>query len=199
VLLVHGGPWSRDTWSYNAQAQWLSNRGYHVLQVNFRGSTGYGKSFLRKGDGQWGVGTMQHDLTDSVQWAINQGIADPEKICIYGGSYGGYACLAGLTFTPQLYACGVDIVGPSNVKTLLDSIPLYWGILRNGMLLKIGNVDDDVEFNRRISPLFHIDQISAPLLIGHGANDPRVKQSEADQIAFVMEDKGLAVECIISR
>ena len=115
------------SWGFRAQAQWFANRGYATLQVNYRGSTGYGKSFLHKGDKQWGVGDMQHDLTDSVQWAIDQGIADKDKICIYGGSYGGYACLAGLTFTPDLYACGVDIVGPSNIKTLLDSIPPYWG------------------------------------------------------------------------
>ena len=140
---------------------------------------------------------MQHDLTDAVQWAIDQGIADPDKVCIYGGSYGGYACLAGLTFTPDTYACGVDIVGPSNVKTLLDSIPDYWIPLRNGMLLKIGDVDSDEEFNRKISPLFHVKNIKAPLLIGHGKNDPRVKQAEADQIAFSMKEKDIAVEYVL--
>lgn len=197
ALLVHGGPWARDFWGFSPQAQWFANRGYSCLQVNFRGSTGYGKSFLHKGDKQWGVGDMQHDLTDSVMWAIDQGIADPEKICIYGGSYGGYACLAGLTFTPDLYACGVDIVGPSNVKTLLDSIPDYWAPLRNGMLLKIGDVDSDEEFNKRISPLFHVDNIKSPLLIGQGANDPRVKQAEADQIAFSMKEKGIPVEYVL--
>jgi dipeptidyl aminopeptidase/acylaminoacyl peptidase len=197
ILLVHGGPWARDFWGYSPQAQWFANRGYSVLQVNFRGSTGYGKSFLHKGDKQWGVGDMQHDLTDSVQWAIEQGIADQDRICIYGGSYGGYACLAGLAFTPDLYACGVDIVGPSNVKTLLDSIPAYWGPLRNGMLLKIGDVDSDEEFNEKISPLFHIDNIKAPLMIGQGANDPRVKQTEADQIAFSMHEKGIPVEYVL--
>jgi dipeptidyl aminopeptidase/acylaminoacyl peptidase len=194
ILLVHGGPWARDSWGFNAQAQWFANRGYSTLQVNYRGSTGYGKTFLHKGDKQWGVGDMQHDLTDSVQWAIDQGIADPNKICIYGGSYGGYACLAGLAFTPDLYACGVDIVGPSNIKTLLDSIPPYWGPLRNAMLLKIGDVDQDEEFNKKISPLYHVGNIKAPLLIGQGANDPRVKQAEADQIAFSMQDKGIPVE-----
>jgi dipeptidyl aminopeptidase/acylaminoacyl peptidase len=197
ILLVHGGPWARDGWGFNAQAQWFANRGYATLQVNYRGSTGYGKTFLHKGDKQWGVGDMQHDLTDSVHWAIEQGIADKDKICIYGGSYGGYACLAGLTFTPDLYACGVDIVGPSNIKTLLDSIPPYWGPLRNGMLLKIGDVDKDEEFNTKISPLFHVDNIKAPLLIGQGANDPRVKQAEADQIAFSMQKKGIPVEYIL--
>ena len=197
VLLVHGGPWARDFWGFSSAAQWFANRGYACLQVNFRGSTGYGKSFLHKGDKEWGVGAMQHDLTDSVRWAVDQGIADPKNVCIYGGSYGGYATLAGLTFTPELYKCGVDIVGPSNIKTLLDSIPPYWGPLRNDMLKKIGDVDEDAAFNEKISPLYHVDDIVAPLLIGQGANDPRVKQAEADQIAFSMADKGIPVEYVL--
>ena len=197
VLVVHGGPWARDFWGYNAAAQWLANRGYAVLQVNYRGSSGYSKSFLHKGDKQWGVGDMQHDLTDAVRWAVAEGIALEDKVCIYGGSYGGYATLAGLAFTPEVYACGVDIVGPSNIKTLLDSIPPYWGPLRNDMLLKIGDVDNDAEFNRAISPLFHVDKIAAPLLIGQGANDPRVKQAEADQIAFSMAAKEIPVEYVL--
>merc|ERR1712161_66531 len=197
ILLVHGGPWAKDFWGFNTQAQWFANRGYATLQMNFRGSTGYGKSFLHKGDGEWGVGTMQHDLTDSVKWAIDEGIADADNICIFGGSYGGYACLAGLTYTPDLYKCGVDIVGPSNIKTLLDSIPSYWGPLRNDMLKKIGDVDSDEEFNKKISPLYHVDKIKSPLLIGQGANDPRVKQAEADQIAFSMQEKGIPVEYVL--
>jgi len=197
VLLVHGGPWARDGWGFNAMAQWLANRGYAVLQVNYRGSSGYGKSFLHKGDKQWGVGDMQHDLSDAVAWAVKEGIALQDKVCIFGGSYGGYACLAGMTFTPELYACGVDIVGPSNIKTLLDSIPPYWGPLRNDMLLKIGDVDNDEEFNKKISPLFHVDKIRSPLLIGQGANDPRVKQAEADQIAFSMAGKMIPVEYVL--
>jgi len=197
ILLVHGGPWARDFYGFSGTTQWFANRGYATLQVNFRGSTGYGKSFLHKGDGEWGVGTMQHDLTDAVQWAIDEGIADADNICIYGGSYGGYACLAGLAFTPDLYKCGVDIVGPSNVKTLLDSIPAYWGPIRNQMLIQIGDVDTDEEFNKKISPLYHVDAIKAPLLIGQGANDPRVKQAEADQIAFSMKDKGIPVEYVL--
>lgn len=197
IMLVHGGPWARDRWGFNASAQWFANRGYATLQVNYRGSTGYGKTFLHKGDKQWGQGDMQHDLTDAVKWAIDNNIAEKDKICIYGGSYGGYACLAGLAFTPDLYACGVDIVGPSNIKTLLDSIPPYWAPLRNGMLLKIGDVDNDEEFNKKISPLFHVDKIKAPLLIGQGANDPRVKQAEADQIAFSMKEKGIPVEYVL--
>jgi len=140
---------------------------------------------------------MQHDLSDAVAWAIAEGIADADNVCIYGGSYGGYACLAGLAFTPDLYKCGVDIVGPSNIKTLLDSIPPYWGPLRNDMLRKIGDVDGDAAFNERISPLFHVENIQAPLLIGQGANDPRVKQAEADQIAFAMADKGIPVEYVL--
>lgn len=197
ILRVHGGPWLRDYWGFSAIDQWFANRGYATLSVNYRGSTGYGKTFLHKGDGQWGVGGMQHDLTDAVKWAIAEGIADAEKICIYGGSYGGYACLAGLTFTPDLYKCGVDIVGPSNVKTLLDSIPSYWGPLRKQMLLKIGNVDANRDLNMKISPLFHVDKIKAPLLIGQGANDPRVKQAEADRIAFSMNAKGIPVEYVL--
>lgn len=197
ILLVHGGPWARDMWGFIATAQWLANRGYAVLQVNYRGSTGYGKTFLHKGDKQWGVGDMQHDLSDAVAWAISEGIALKDKICIYGGSYGGYACLAGMTFTPELYCCGVDIVGPSNIKTLLDSIPPYWGPMRNDMLMKIGDVDNDVEFNKKISPLYHVDNIRAPLLIGQGANDPRVKQAEADQIAFSMKEKKIPVEYVL--
>lgn len=197
ILLVHGGPWARDYWGFTSQAQWFANRGYATLQVNYRGSTGYGKTFLHKGDKQWGVGDMQHDLTSAVEWAIKEGVADKDNVCIYGGSYGGYACLAGLTFTPDVYKCGVDIVGPSNIKTLLDSIPDYWAPLRNGMLLKIGDVDTDAAFNEKISPLFHVDNIKAPLLIGQGANDPRVKQAEADQIAFRMQEKGIPVEYVL--
>jgi dipeptidyl aminopeptidase/acylaminoacyl peptidase len=197
ILLVHGGPWARDFWGFNGTAQWLANRGYAVLQVNYRGSSGYSKSFLHKGDKQWGIGSMQHDLTDAVKWAVDQKIALEDKVCIYGGSYGGHACLAGLTFTPEVYCCGVDIVGPSNIKTLLDSIPPYWGPLRNDMLLKIGDVDNDTAFNEAISPLFHVDKIVAPLLIGQGANDPRVKQAEADQIAFSMAKKEIPVEYVL--
>ena len=197
VLLVHGGPWARDFWGFNPSVQWLANRGYAVLQVNYRGSSGYSKSFLHKGDKQWGVGDMQHDLSDAVAWAVRKGIALEDKVCIYGGSYGGYACLAGLTFTPELYKCGVDIVGPSNIKTLLDSIPPYWGPLRNDMLKKIGDVDADTVFNEQISPLFHADKIRAPLLIGQGANDPRVKQAESDQIAFKLKSKDIAVEYVL--
>lgn len=197
ILFVHGGPWARDNWGFNPSAQWFANRGYAVLQVNYRASTGYGKSFLHAGDGEWGVGKMQDDLTDAVKWAVEIGIALEDKVCIYGGSYGGYACLAGLTFTPDLYCCGVDIVGPSNVKTLLDSIPPYWLPIRNDMIRKIGDVDGDPKFNEKISPLFHCDEIKVPLLIGQGANDPRVKQAEADQIVEAMVRKKIPVEYVL--
>jgi dipeptidyl aminopeptidase/acylaminoacyl peptidase len=197
VLLVHGGPWARDEWGYDAQAQWLANRGYAVLQVNFRGSTGFGKAFLNAGNGEWGVGAMQHDLTDAVRWAVEQGLADPERVCIYGGSYGGYATLAGLTFTPELYACGVDIVGPSNIQTLFASIPPYWAPMKKQLVKRVGDVENDAELNRRISPLFHAEQIQAPLMVLQGANDPRVKIAEADQIVNAMRDKDLPVTYIV--
>jgi dipeptidyl aminopeptidase/acylaminoacyl peptidase len=197
VLLVHGGPWARDDWGYSAQAQWLANRGYAVLQVNFRGSTGFGKSFLNAGNGEWGVGAMQHDLTDALRWAIDKGIADPQRICIYGGSYGGYATLAGLTFTPELYACGVDIVGPSNLETLFQSVPPYWAPMKKQLVKRVGDVENDPELNRRLSPLFHAEKIEAPLMVLQGANDPRVKIAEADQIVAAMRDKDLPVTYIV--
>ena len=196
VLLVHGGPWGRDSWGYNGQTQWLANRGYAVLQVNFRASTGFGKKFLHLGDLQWG-GTMQDDLTDAVKWAVKQGIADPKRVAIMGGSYGGYATLAGLTFTPELYACGVDIVGPSNLKTLLAAIPPYWGVFRKTFELRMGPVDRDSALNQRISPLFHVDQVRVPLLIGQGLKDPRVNVNESDQIAAAMREKNLPVEYVV--
>jgi len=197
VLVVHGGPWARDDWGYNAQAQWMANRGYAVLQVNFRGSTGFGKAFLNAGNEEWGVGDMQHDLTDAVRWAIDQGIADPERVCIYGGSYGGYATLAGLAFTPDLYACGVDIVGPSNIETLFQSVPPYWAPMKKQLVKRVGDVENDPELNRRISPLFHAEKIEAPLMVLQGANDPRVKIAEADQIVAAMREKDLPVTYIV--
>jgi len=197
VLLVHGGPWARDDWGYDAQAQWLANRGYAVLQVNFRGSTGFGKAFLNAGNQEWGVGAMQHDLTDSVRWAVEQGIADPERICIFGGSYGGYATLAGLAFTPDLYACGVDIVGPSHIKTLFESIPPYWAPAKRELVLRVGDVENDQALNRRISPFFHAEQIEAPLMVLQGANDPRVKIAESNQIVAAMREKDLPVTYLV--
>ncbi len=196
VLFVHGGPWGRDVWGFDPQAQWLANRGYAVLQVNFRASTGFGKTFLHLGDKQWG-GTMQDDLTDAVKWAIAKGIADPKRVAIMGGSYGGYATLAGVTFTPDLYACGVDIVGPSNLKTLLEATPPYWATMRKMLYLRMGDVDRDSVFNRKVSPVFHVDQVKVPLLIGQGANDPRVNVRESTQMVEAMRGRGLAVEYVV--
>ena len=196
VLNVHGGPWARDTWGYDPETQWLANRGYACLQVNFRGSTGFGKKFLNAGNLQWGA-KMQNDLTDAVKWAIGKGIADPHRVCIYGGSYGGYATLAGLVFTPDLYACGVDIVGPSNIKTLFASIPPYWEPTKKDFLLRVGDVEHDEVLNERISPLFHVDAIRAPLLIAQGANDPRVNINESIQIVQAMRAKKLPVTYIV--
>jgi dipeptidyl aminopeptidase/acylaminoacyl peptidase len=197
VLNVHGGPWGRDGWGYDPEAQWFANRGYATLQVNFRGSTGFGKKFLHAGDKQWGVGSMQHDLTDAVKWAVAKGIADPRKICIYGGSYGGYATLAGLVFTPELYACGVDIVGPSNIKTLFQSIPPYWAPFKKEFVLQVGDVENDEAFNKKISPLFHAANIRVPLIVAQGANDPRVNIREATQMVEAMRAKGLPVTYIV--
>jgi dipeptidyl aminopeptidase/acylaminoacyl peptidase len=197
VLWPHGGPWSRDSWGFSPQAQWLANRGYAVLQVNYRGSTGFGMKFVNAGNGQWGVGAMQQDLTDAVKWAIAEGVADPKHVAVLGGSYGGYATLAGLTFTPELYACGVDMWGISNVKNLLQTMPPYWQPWKKLWILRIGDVEHDEELNRRISPLFHVEAIRAPLLIGQGANDPRVKVAESDQIFAAMRGKGLPVEYVV--
>jgi dipeptidyl aminopeptidase/acylaminoacyl peptidase len=188
ILAVHGGPWARDTWGQNPTAQWFANRGYACLQVNYRGSTGYGKKFLNAGNRQWGL-KMHDDLIDTVHWAIQQGIADPKKVAIFGGSYGGYAALAGVTFTPEVFACAVDLVGPSNLKTLLATVPPYWKPMRSLFDFRMGNIDDpkDAELIRNASPLFKADKIVRPLLIGQGANDPRVKQAESEQIVSAIE------------
>lgn len=193
VLLVHGGPWARDTWGYDPEAQWLANRGYAVLQVNFRGSTGYGKAFLNAGNREWAA-KMHDDLLDAVNWLVAQGIADRSKVAIMGGSYGGYATLVGLTFTPDVFAAGVDIVGPSNIMTLMQSIPPYWEPIKAQMYHRIGNMETEAEFLKSRSPLFFIDRIQKPLLIGQGANDPRVKQAESDQIVEAMRQAGKPVE-----
>jgi dipeptidyl aminopeptidase/acylaminoacyl peptidase len=198
VLFVHGGPWGRDVWGYNSTAQWFANRGYACLQVNYRASTGYGKKFLNAGNRQWGL-KMHDDLIDSVNWAVKQGIADPKKVAIYGGSYGGYAALAGVTFTPEVFACAVDIVGPSNLKTLIASIPPYWKPLRSMFDVRMGNVDDpkDAELIRNASPLFKADRIVRPLLIGQGANDPRVNKAESEQIVSAIEKNGGKVTYVV--
>ncbi|MFP4133511.1 MAG: alpha/beta fold hydrolase [Halothece sp.] len=193
VLYVHGGPWARDTWGYSPTVQWLANRGYAVLQVNFRGSTGYGKDFLNAGNREWGA-AMHDDLIDAVEWLKQEGIADPNQIAIMGGSYGGYAALAGLTFTPEVFACGVDIVGPSNLITLINSVPPYWKPMMSMFAHRVGNIETEEDFLRSRSPLFYADQITKPLLIGQGANDPRVKQAESEQIVAAMREKGKPVQ-----
>ncbi|MFQ5864495.1 MAG: S9 family peptidase [bacterium] len=196
VLNVHGGPWGRDRWGYDSEAQWFANRGYVCLQVNFRGSTGYGKEFVNAGDKEW-AGKMHDDLVDAVNWAIDQGIADSAKVAIYGGSYGGYAALVGATFTPDLFCCAVDIVGPSNLITLLRSIPPYWTTYLATFHKRLGNPDTEEEFLKSRSPLFKVDQIKIPLLIAQGANDPRVKKAESDQIVEAMKEKGLECEYMV--
>jgi dipeptidyl aminopeptidase/acylaminoacyl peptidase len=195
VLLVHGGPWGRDTWGYNSLHQWLSNRGYAVLSVNFRGSTGFGKEFVNAGDRQWAA-AMHNDLLDATAWAIDEGIADPERIAIMGGSYGGYATLVGLTFTPEVFAAGVDIVGPSHVRTLLESIPPYWKPMLSLFESRVGALSEP-EYLDSISPLTKVDQIRRPLLIGQGANDPRVKQAESEQIVAAMQENNIPVTYVV--
>jgi dipeptidyl aminopeptidase/acylaminoacyl peptidase len=190
ILLVHGGPWARDVWGYTSEAQWLANRGYACLQVNFRGSSGYGKDFLNAGDKEWGA-KMQDDLTDAVNWAIKQGIADPKKVAIFGGSYGGYAALAGATFTPDLYACAVDGSGPTNLVTLIKAIPPYWSTMLAMFHQRMGNPETEREFLESRSPLFFVDNIKIPIMVVQGANDPRVPQDEAEQIVNAMQKKGL--------
>ncbi len=200
VLLVHGGPWARDYYGYDALAQFLANRGYAVLQVNFRASTGYGKSFLNAGNKEWGTGRMQHDLTDAAKHLIAQGIFDPKRVAIMGGSYGGYAALAGLTFTPELYACGVSIVGPSSIITLINSVPPYWKPAIKIFHTRVGNPDDptDLERLKAQSPLYHVDRMRAPLFVIQGANDPRVKQQESDQIVAKLYQKGYPVAYLLA-
>lgn len=192
VLLVHGGPWARDSWGYDPQHQWLANRGYAVLSVNFRGSTGFGKHFLNAGNKEWGA-AMHNDLLDAVSWAVDQGITTPEQVAIMGGSYGGYAALVGLTFTPETFACGVSIVGPSNLITLLESIPPYWAPAIELFATRVGDIrtEEGRALLEERSPLGRVDDIRRPLLIGQGANDPRVIQAESDQIVEAMQERSI--------
>jgi dipeptidyl aminopeptidase/acylaminoacyl peptidase len=198
VLNVHGGPWGRDNYSFDNEHQWLANRGYAVLAVNFRGSTGFGKSFTNAGDRQWGA-KMHDDLIDSVEWAVKNKITTADKVAIYGGSYGGYATLAGLTFTPDTFACGVDIVGPSNLMTLISTIPPYWKAFFEEFASRLG--DPRTEEGKKLladrSPLHKVDAIKKPLLIAQGANDPRVKQAESDQIVNAMKAKNIPVTYVL--
>lgn len=198
VLFVHGGPWARDSWGFNSYHQWFADRGYIALSVNFRGSTGFGKDFINAGNMEW-AGKMHDDLIDAVNWAVEEGIADKDKIAIMGGSYGGYSTLVGLTFTPDVFACGVDIVGPSNIQTLLETIPPYWLPMINMFTSRVGDhrTEEGRAFLQSRSPLTFVDKIQKPLLIGQGANDPRVKQSESDQIVNAMKEKNIPVTYVL--
>jgi dipeptidyl aminopeptidase/acylaminoacyl peptidase len=198
ILFVHGGPWARDGYGYNPVHQWFANRGYAVLAVNFRGSTGFGKAFINASNLQWGA-TMHDDLIDAVEWAWRKAWRSATKVAIMGGSYGGYAALAGLTFTPEVFACGVDIVGPSNLETLLETIPPYWEPMVKQFHERMGNPNtpEGLQLLRDRSPLHSADKICRPLLIGQGANDPRVKQSESDQIVEAMKKHGIPVTYVV--
>jgi dipeptidyl aminopeptidase/acylaminoacyl peptidase len=196
VVDVHGGPQVRDTWGYNPEAQWFANRGYLCVQVNYRGSTGYGKAFIAAGDREWGA-KMHDDLLDAVGYIVGQGWADPARVAIYGGSYGGYAALVGAAFTPDFFCCAVDIVGPSNLKTLLETIPPYWAPMIAQLYRRVGNPETDEEFLWSRSPLSRAHDIRIPLLIAQGANDPRVKQAESEQIVAALKDAGIDYEYLL--
>jgi dipeptidyl aminopeptidase/acylaminoacyl peptidase len=196
VLNVHGGPWARDIWGFNAEAQWFANRGYLCIQVNYRGSTGYGKAFVNAGDKQWGA-AMHEDLLDTVAWVVAEGYADAERVGIYGGSYGGYAALVGITFTPEVFRCAVDIVGPSNLKTLIETVPPYWAPMITQFHNRVGNPETEEAFLWSRSPLSRVDSIKVPLLIAQGANDPRVKQSESEQIVAALRQRGIDHEYLL--
>jgi dipeptidyl aminopeptidase/acylaminoacyl peptidase len=196
VLLVHGGPWTRDEWGYDPESQWLANRGYASLKVNYRGSGGFGRAFLNAGTGQW-RDAMQDDLVDAVRWAVGQGIADPKRVAISGGSFGGYAALAGVTFHPDVYACAIVVCGISNVGSFARTMPDWWAPIRVRWLRRIGPVLEDEAFNERISPLFHTDAVRAKLLIFHGANDPRVAIAESNQIVDQMRKSGVDATYIV--
>jgi len=196
VVDVHGGPQVRDTWGYNPEAQWFANRGYLSIQVNYRGSTGYGKAFVAAGDREWG-GKMHDDLVDAVEYAVSQGWADRPRVAIYGGSYGGYAALVGAAFTPDVFCCAVDIVGPSNLKTLLETVPPYWAPMIAQLYRRVGNPETDAEFLWSRSPLSRARDIKIPLLIAQGANDPRVKQAESEQIVAALTEAGIDHEYML--
>ena len=196
VINPHGGPWYRDTWGFNPEVQFLANRGYAVLQMNFRGSTGYGREFWAASFKQWGL-KMQDDVTDGVQWLIKEGIADPKRVAIYGGSYGGYTTLAGLAFTPDLYAAGVDYVGVSNLMTFMKSIPPYWKPYLEMFAEMVGDMEKEEAMLKAASPVFSADKIKAPLLIAQGAKDPRVAKAESDQMVEAMKKRGVEVEYIV--
>jgi len=196
IVNPHGGPWVRDTWRFNPEVQFLANRGFAVLQMNYRGSTGYGKKFMEAGFKQWGK-KMQDDISDGVRYLISEGIADKSRVGIYGASYGGYATLAGLTFSPDLYACGVDYVGVSNLFSFMETIPPYWKPYLEMMYEMVGHPENDKELLASSTPLFHIDNIKAPLFVAQGAMDPRVKKSESDQIVHALREKNIEVEYMV--
>lgn len=196
VVNPHGGPWYRDSWGFNPEIQFLANRGYAVFQMNFRGSTGYGKKFWESSFKQWGK-AMQDDITDGVNWLIEKGIADKDRVAIYGGSYGGYATLAGITLTPDLYAAAVDYVGVSNLFTFMKTIPPYWKPMLDMMYEMVGNPVKDSLQLRETSPVFQVDKINAPLFIAQGANDPRVNKDESDQMVKALKERGIEVEYMV--
>ena len=196
VLTVHGGPWARDAWGYDPEAQWLANRGYACVQVNFRGSTGYGKAFLNAGDREWGA-AMHDDLIDAVEHLVDAGTIERDRVGIYGGSYGGYAALVGATFTPDVFRCAIDMVGPSNLSTLIGSVPEYWKPQIALFHTKVGNPETEPEFLWSRSPLSRVDDIAIPVLIAQGRNDPRVKEAEAQQIVDALTAKGLPYEYLL--
>ena len=196
VINPHGGPWARDNWGFNPEVQFLANRGYAVLQMNFRGSTGYGRKFFEASFKKWGR-EMQDDITDGTQWLIDKGIADSTRIAIYGGSYGGYATLMGLVKEPQMYAAGVDYVGVSNMFTFMKTIPPYWEPMLEMMYEMVGDIEIDSAMLREVSPVFHVDKIKAPLFIAQGVNDPRVNVDESDQMVKAMKEKGIEVEYLV--
>jgi dipeptidyl aminopeptidase/acylaminoacyl peptidase len=198
VINPHGGPWARDSWGFNPEIQFLANRGYAVLQMNFRGSTGYGRKFFESSFKKWGR-EMQDDITDGTQWLIDKGIADSTRIAIYGGSYGGYATLMGLVKEPKMYAAGVDYVGVSNMFTFMKTIPPYWEPMLEMMYEMVGDVEKDSAMLREVSPVFNVDRIKAPLFIAQGANDPRVNVDESDQMVKAMKEKGIDVEYLVKK
>lgn len=196
VVNPHGGPWARDVWGFNPEVQFLASRGYAVFQMNFRGSTGYGKKFWKASFKEWGK-KMQNDITDGVMWLTEQEVADKDKICIYGGSYGGYATLAGLAFTPDLYKCGVDYVGVSNLFTFQATIPEYWKPYKKMLHEMVGHPEKDKVLLKSASPYYHADKIKAALFVAQGANDPRVKKAESDQIVSALKKRGVEVEYMV--
>lgn len=198
VVNPHGGPWARDDWGFNPEVQFLANRGFGVLQMNFRGSTGYGRKFWEAGFRQWGQ-SMQDDITDGVKWLVDQGIADPKRVAIYGGSYGGYAVLAGLTRTPDLYAAGVDYVGVSNLFTFMKTVPPYWKPFLDMMYEMVGNPDKDQALFQENSPALNADKIKTPLFVAQGAKDPRVNINESNQIVDALKKRGIAVEYMVKQ